>query len=43
MLRARIDRINEQFGWTPKRDVPQAIEELWADPDVPQAMIDQYR
>jgi UDP-glucose 4-epimerase len=43
MLRASIDRIDEHFGWTPKRDVPQAIDELWADPDVPQAMIDQYR
>jgi UDP-glucose 4-epimerase len=43
VLRARIDRIEERFGWTPKRDVPQAIDELWADPDVPAAMIDQYR
>ena len=28
---------------TRAEDVPQAIDELWADPDVPAAMIDQYR
>jgi UDP-glucose 4-epimerase len=43
MLRARIDRIHEAFGWSPSRNVPLAIAELWDDPDLPEAMVDQYR
>jgi UDP-glucose 4-epimerase len=43
MLRARIDRIADDFGWTPSRSVTEAIEQLWADPDVPASMIDKYR
>lgn len=43
VLAARIDRINESFGWSPSRNMEQAIADLWEDPDVIDAIAAQYQ
>ena len=43
VLAADIDRIRDQFGWTPSRTVEQAVAELWDDPDVRDELVDRYR
>jgi UDP-glucose 4-epimerase len=43
LLVARIDRIAEQFGWTPAYDVDRAIADLWASEELPPALVERYR
>lgn len=43
LLVARNERIAERFGWSPARDVDEAVAALWEHPDLPAAMVDKYR
>ena len=43
LLLADITRIGEVFGWRPARDLREAVEDLWADPDLPPGLVEQYR
>jgi UDP-glucose 4-epimerase len=42
VLAARIERIQDRFGWAPSRDVRQAVADLWEEPDVLDAIVEQY-
>jgi UDP-glucose 4-epimerase len=42
-LAANISRIRQQFGWQPQWTIRESLVDLWANADIPQPWIDQYR
>jgi UDP-glucose 4-epimerase len=42
-LCADISRIRDRFGWSPERTLEDALRDIWADPDIPQSLLDKYR
>jgi len=42
-LAADTARIGERFGWAPRRTVTDALQELWENPNLPEALLQKYR
>jgi UDP-glucose 4-epimerase len=42
VMRADIGQIRRLYGWQPEKTLRQAIADLWADPDLPPALMAKY-
>ena len=42
-LCADISRILRLFGWSPRRTLADAVRDIWAEPDIPEALFERYR